>query len=75
MTTENTASQPITLTEIANNPKGITKRKLLAQALNVHPLTISRWIKSNQFPKPTAINRIQYFKNADVLAWLEKQGA
>lgn len=74
MTTENTTSQP-TLTDIANNPKGITKRKLLAQALNVHPLTISRWIKSNQFPKPTAINRIQYFKNAEVLAWLEQQGA
>lgn len=74
MTTENTTNQP-TLTDIANNPKGITKRKLLAQALNIHPLTISRWIKSNQFPKPTAINRIQYFKNAEVLAWLEQQGA
>lgn len=75
MTTENMANEPITLTDLSNNPKGITKRNVLAKALDVHPLTISRWIKSNHFPKPTIINRIHYFKNADVLEWLEQQGA
>ena len=37
----------------------------------VSDMTIYRWLKYSNFPKPEIINRRRYWRRADVIAWLE----
>jgi predicted DNA-binding transcriptional regulator AlpA len=37
-------------------------------------MTLWRWIAQRNFPSPIYIARRRYWKESDVLAWLEAQG-
>lgn len=65
------SDNPQTATEL--HPQGQTRIKAAAALIGVHHQTLRRWWKANKFPKPTDINGILLFKNADLLAWLENQ--
>lgn len=43
----------------------------------VHPATIDRWLKNPKlaFPKPITLGRIRYWREADILAWLDARAA
>lgn len=55
------------------HPNGQTRIKPAATIVGVHHQTLRRWWKADKFPKPTDINGILLFRNADILAWLERQ--
>ena len=55
------------------HPNGQTRIKATANLIGVHHQTLRRWWKADKFPKPTDINGILLFRNADLLAWLERQ--
>ncbi|MFI8553554.1 MULTISPECIES: helix-turn-helix transcriptional regulator [unclassified Psychrobacter] len=55
------------------HPQGQTRIKAAADLIGVHHQTLRRWWKADKFPKPTDINGILLFKNADLLAWLDRQ--
>ena len=52
------------------HPQGQTRIKAAAALIGVHHQTLRRWWKADKFPKPTDINGILLFRNADLLAWL-----
>lgn len=54
------------------HPQGQSRIKPIANLIGVHHRTLRRWWKAGKFPKPLGINGILLFKNAEVLAWLEK---
>lgn len=56
----------------ALHPQGQSRIKPTADLIGVHHQTLRRWWKAGKFPKPININGILLFRNADVLAWLEK---
>ena len=64
-----------TLTELANNPKGITSRHIVAKLLDVHAYTVTRWVKRGQFPKPITIGNAHYFRNSELLDFLDSKTA
>lgn len=64
-----------TLTELANNPKGITSRHIVAKLLNVHAYTVTRWVKRGIFPKPITIGNAHYFRNGELLDFLDSKTA
>ena len=64
-----------TLTELANNPKGITSRQIVAKLLDVHAYTVTRWVKRGQFPKPITIGNAHYFRNGELLDFLDSKTA
>ena len=41
----------------------------------VSDMTIRRWIKSRGFPEPARINGRRFWREADVIAWLDAQSA
>ena len=55
------------------NPQGYSRIKPTAELIGLHHQTLRRWWKADKFPKPTDINGILLFRNADLLAWLERQ--
>ena len=55
------------------HPNGQTRIKAAANLIGVHHQTLRRWWKADKFPKPSNINGILLFRNADLLAWLERQ--
>ena len=65
------SDNPQTTTEL--HPNGQTRIKAAANPIGVHHQTLRRWWKADKFPKPTDINGILLFRNADLLAWLERQ--
>ena len=64
-----------TLPELANNPKGITSRHIVAKLLDVHAYTVTRWVKRGQFPKPITIGNAHYFRNGELLDFLDSKTA
>ena len=64
-----------TLTELANNPKGITSRQIVAKLLDVHAYTVTRWVKRGIFPKPITIGNAHYFRNGELLDFLDSKTA
>lgn len=40
---------------------------------NVSDMTIWRWLKADQFPKPIYQNRRRYWRAGDVRAWWESR--
>lgn len=65
----------VTFTDLANDPAGITPRLTLARLTNKHPITITRWVRKGLLPKPLTINKTQYFRNSDILAFINNQSA
>lgn len=63
----------VTFTDLANDPAGITPRLTLARLTNKHPITITRWVRKGLLPKPLTINKTQYFRNSDILAFINSQ--
>ena len=41
----------------------------------VSDVTLARWLRARGFPQPTYIARRRYWREADVLAWLDSQPA
>jgi predicted DNA-binding transcriptional regulator AlpA len=41
----------------------------------ISDMTLWRWINERDFPKPIYIGNRRYWKESDVLAWLEAQPA
>ena len=64
-----------TLTELANNPKGITSRSTVAKLLEIHVLTLTRWIKAGKFVKPITIGNAHYFRNSELIDYLDNKTA
>lgn len=62
-----------TLTDLANNPRGITSRHTVAKLLEVHVLTLARWVKAGKFPKPITIGNAHYFRNAELVDFIDQQ--
>lgn len=67
----------ITFSDIANNPQGLTPLNDTAKLFNRHAETLRRWVRSdkNPFVKPVAVNGFYFFKNSDLLEFIEKQQA
>ncbi len=64
-----------TFTDLANNPKGITSRHIVAKLLDVHAYTVTLWVKRGQFPKPITIGNAHYFRNGELLDFLDSKTA
>lgn len=54
------------------HPQGQTRIKPAADLLGVHHQTLRRWWKAGKIAKPTNIHGILLFKNADLLAFIER---
>ena len=67
----------ITFSDIANNPQGLTTLNDTAKLFNRHAETLRRWVraKNNPFIKPINVNGFYFFKNSDLLEFIEKQQA
>ena len=70
------AGEPLpTFTDLANNPKGITSRSTVAKLLEIHVLTLTRWIKAGKFIKPITIGNAHYFRNSELIDYLDSKSA
>ncbi|BBI66132.1 MULTISPECIES: helix-turn-helix domain-containing protein [unclassified Psychrobacter] len=67
----NVSNNPQSSTQL--HPQGQTRIKTAASLVGVHHQTLRRWWKADKFPRPIDINGILLFRNADLLAWLERQ--
>jgi predicted DNA-binding transcriptional regulator AlpA len=47
----------------------------LAVIFDVHPSTVERWLKCNDFPKAQSLNSKRYFRPDHVIDWIERQQA
>ncbi len=57
-------------------PQGFTRAKDLTHFLPFSITTLWAWSKAGKFPKPVKLSpTVTAWRNADVLAWLDKQGA
>lgn len=74
--TDAPAGEPVklpTFTELASNPVGITSRSVVANLFDIHVLTLTRWVKRGLFPKPIVIGNSHYFRNADLVDFINRQ--
>ena len=55
------------------NPQGYSRIKPTAELIGLHHQTLRRWWKVGKFPKPVDVNGVPMFRNADLLAFLERQ--
>lgn len=55
------------------NPQGYSRIKPTAELIGLHHQTLRRWWKVGKFPKPVNVNGVPMFRNADLLAFLERQ--
>ena len=55
------------------NPQGYSRIKPTAELIGLHHQTLRRWWKADKFPKPVDVNGVPMFRNADLLAFLERQ--
>lgn len=62
----------ITLADLQANPNGLTLLNQTAQLFNRHPMTIRRWLKTDWFVTPVKINGMYYFRNAELLAFIQQ---
>lgn len=72
---ESTGEPIPTFTDLANNPKGITSRSTVAKLLEIHVLTLTRWIKADKFVKPITIGNAHYFRNSELIDYLDNKTA
>ncbi len=59
--------------ETTNPQKRIQAAAVRALCGDISDMTLWRWVDQRDFPKPTYIARRRFWKEADVLAWLEAQ--
>lgn len=63
-------------TQLTLPPQGMSRAKDVLKFVPVCRSTLWKMVKNNQFPQPIKLSgNITAWRNADVLAWLEKQGA
>lgn len=55
------------------NEKRITAAQVRALCGDISDMSLWRWIADRDFPKPVYIARRRYWREADVIAWLEAQ--
>ena len=69
------SNQPTTTNEQPTplNPQGYSRIKPTAELIGLHHQTLRRWWKVGKFPKPVDVNGVPMFRNADLLAFLERQ--
>ena len=69
------SNQPTTTNELPTplNPQGYSRIKPTAELIGLHHQTLRRWWKVGKFPKPVDVNGVPMFRNADLLAFLERQ--
>ena len=74
---EQQTPKAITFDDIASNPQGLTTLKDTAKLFQRHAESVRRWVRSdkNPFIKPVIVNGFYYFKNSDILEYIEKQTA
>ena len=53
--------------------KRITAAQTRALCGDISDMTLWRWLNERGFPKPIYIARRRFWREADVLAWLEAQ--
>jgi predicted DNA-binding transcriptional regulator AlpA len=58
----------------------MTEKRIASAAVRemcggVSDVTVRRWMKSRGFPEPQHIHGRRYWREADVLAWLDAQAA
>lgn len=72
-----TPKRVINFDDIASNPQGLTTLKDTAKLFQRHAESVRRWVRSdkNPFIKPVIVNGFYYFKNSDILEYIEKQQA
>ena len=56
----------------------MTEKRIQAAAVrdlcgNVSDMTLWRWLNERDFPKPAYIGKRRYWREADVIAWLDAQ--
>ncbi len=66
-----TSKNPTTEQSTPLNPQGYSRIKPTAKLTGFHHQTLRRWWKVDKFPKPTYVNGVPMFRNADILAWLD----
>ncbi len=55
------------------NPQGQSRIKATAELLGVHHQTLRRWWHKGLINKPTEINGMLFFRNSDILKFLDEQ--
>lgn len=55
--------------------KRIQSRDVRALCGNISDMTLWRWLHNPElnFPKPIYIGRLRYWRESDIIAWLEAQ--
>lgn len=59
--------------EIPQPDKRIQAAPVRALCGDISDMTLWRWINERDFPTPTYIGRRRYWRESDVLTWLDKQ--
>lgn len=74
---EQQTPKAITFDDIASNPQGLTTLNDTAKLFQRHAETLRRWVRGNKNPfiKPITVNGFYYFKNSEILEYIEKQTA
>lgn len=63
-------------TIITITPEGVSREKQVRQIIPISKATLWNWVKDGKFPAPIKLSEnITVWRNRDVLAWLEAQGA
>lgn len=72
-----TQKRGINFDDIASNPQGLTTLNDTAKLFQRHAETLRRWVRGNKNPfiKPVTVNGFYYFKNSEILEYIEKQTA
>lgn len=70
-----TPKRVINFDDIASNPQGLTTLNDTAKLFQRHAETLRRWVRGNKNPfiKPVTVNGFYYFKNSEILEYIEKQ--
>lgn len=55
--------------------KRITARDVRDLCGGVSDMTLWRWLQERDFPQPTYIGNRRYWREADVVAWLDAQSS
>lgn len=58
------------------NPQGLCRMKQLLPLLGISRTTLYNWCQTGKFPKPMRLSHnVTVWRAADVIAWIEAQGA
>ena len=60
---------PTTVSPVINDD-GLVPRRGLRKLVPVSDMTIHRWMKAGEFPEPVKIHGRNYWRAADIAAWI-----